>query len=93
LLVTNLRYHAPESDLFRHPSGLYFTRMPEHVFGLTVNEVMAYAAIVNIVLVLVLAAITAYYAWHAKRQADASHQEVGASKRRADIAQQTLTFY
>jgi hypothetical protein len=64
--------------------------MTEHVFGLTVNEVMAYAAIANVVLVLLLAVITTYYAWHAKRQADASHQEVAASKRQADIAQQTL---
>jgi hypothetical protein len=64
--------------------------MPEHLFGLTVNEVMAYAAIANVVLVLLLAVITTYYAWHAKRQADASHQEVAASKRQADIAQQTL---
>ena len=60
------------------------------MFGLTANEVMAYAAIANVVLVLLLAAITTYYAWHAKRQADASHQEVAASKRQADIAQQTL---
>jgi hypothetical protein len=29
--------------------------MTEHVFGLTVNEVMAYAAIANVVLVLLLA--------------------------------------
>jgi hypothetical protein len=53
---------------------------------------MAYAAIANVVLVLLLAAITTYYAWHAKRQADASHQEVAASKRQAAIAQQTLDF-
>ena len=64
--------------------------MTEHVFGLTVNEVMAYAAIANVVLVILLAFLTTYYAWHAKRQADASHQEVAASKRQADIAQQTL---
>ena len=64
--------------------------MTEHVFGLTVNEVLAYAAIANVVLVLLLAAIITYYAWHAKRQADASHQEVAASNRHADIAQQTL---
>ncbi len=64
--------------------------MTEHVFGLSVNEVMAYAAIANVVVVLLLAAITTYYAWHAKRQADASHQELAASKRQADIAQQTL---
>jgi hypothetical protein len=64
--------------------------MTEHVFGLSVNEVMAYAAIANVVVVLLLAAITTYYAWHAKRQADVSHQEVAASKRQADIAQQTL---
>ena len=66
--------------------------MTEHVFGLNVNEVLAYAAIANVVLVLLLAAITTYYAWHAKRQADASHQEVAASKRQADTAQQSLDF-
>ena len=66
--------------------------MNEHVFGLTVNEVLAYAAIANVVLVLLLAGITTYYAWHAKRQADASQQQVAASKRQADIAQQTLNF-
>ena len=31
--------------------------MTEHVFGLTVNEVMAYAAIANVVLVLLLAPV------------------------------------
>jgi hypothetical protein len=62
----------------------------EHVFGFTVDEVMAYAAIANVVLVLLLAVITTYYARHAKRQADASNREVAASKRQADIAQQTL---
>ena len=66
--------------------------MNEHVFGLTVNEVLAYAAIANVVLVLLLAGITTYYAWHAKRQADASQQQVAASKRQADIAQQTLNL-
>ena len=66
--------------------------MTEHVFGLTVNEVLAYAAIANVVLVLLLAGITTYYAWHAKRQADASQQQVAASKRQADIAQQTLNL-
>jgi hypothetical protein len=52
--------------------------MSEHLFGITVNEVLAYAAIANVVLVLLLAGITTYYAWHAKRQADASQQEVAA---------------
>ena len=66
--------------------------MTEHVFGLTVNEVLAYAAIANVVLVLLLAGITTYYAWHANRKADASQQEVAASKRQADIAQQTLNL-
>jgi len=33
--------------------------MTEQVFGLTVNEVMAYAAAANVVLVLVLVAINA----------------------------------
>ncbi len=64
--------------------------MTEHVFGLTVSQVMAYTAVVNILLVLVLAAINIYYAGHAKRQADASREQVTASNRQADIAQKTL---
>jgi hypothetical protein len=43
--------------------------MTEHVFGLSVNEVIAYAAIANVVVVLLLAAITTTMR-HAKRQAD-----------------------
>jgi hypothetical protein len=64
--------------------------MTEHLFGLTVNEVMAYAAIANVVLVLVLIIITTFYAWHAKRQADASGEQVAASNRQTEIAQRTL---
>jgi hypothetical protein len=64
--------------------------MTEQVFGYTVNEVMAGAAILNVVLVAVLVAITAYYARHAKRQADASKDQVAASNRQADAAQKTL---
>jgi len=64
--------------------------MAEQVFGLTVNKVMAYAAIANVGLVLVLAAINTFYAWHAKRQADASREQVAASNRQAEVAQKTL---
>jgi len=64
--------------------------MAEKVFGLSVNQVMAYAAVANIVLVVVLAAINIYYARHAKRQADASAGQVNASNRQAEIAQATL---
>jgi hypothetical protein len=64
--------------------------MTEQVLGLTVNEVMAYAAVANVVLVLVLVAITFYYALHAKRQADTGREQVAASNRQAEIAQTTL---
>jgi hypothetical protein len=64
--------------------------MTEQVFGFTVNEVMAGTAILNVVLVTVLVAITAYYARHARRQADASKDQVAASNRQADAAQKTL---
>jgi hypothetical protein len=64
--------------------------MTEQVFGLTVNEAMAYAAVANVVLVVVLVAINAYYAWQANRQAEASREQVAASNRQADAAQKTL---
>ena|ERR1700688_113472 len=64
--------------------------MTEQVFGLTVNEVMAYAAVANVLLVFVLVAINTYYAWHSKRQADASKEQVAAANRQADAAQKTL---
>jgi len=66
--------------------------MTEQVFGLSVNQVMAYAAVANVLLVVVLAAINVYYAWHAKRQADASREQVAASTRQAEIAGETLTL-
>ncbi len=64
--------------------------IPEHLFGLTPDEIMAYAAIANLALAGVLVVITAFYAWHAKRQADANREQVAASKRQADAAQKTL---
>lgn len=66
--------------------------MPEQAFGLSVNQVMAYAAVANVLLVLVLAGINIYYAWHAKRQADASREQVAASTRQAEIAAETLSI-
>ncbi|MGA2856302.1 MAG: hypothetical protein ABSE40_05505 [Candidatus Sulfotelmatobacter sp.] len=66
--------------------------MPEQAFGLSVNQVMAYAAVANVLLVLVLAGINIYYAWHAKRQADASREQVAASTRQAEIAAETLAI-
>ena len=65
--------------------------MAEQVFGLGVNQVMAYAAVANVLLVVVLAAINVYYAVHAKRQADASREQVAASTRQAEIAAETLS--
>jgi hypothetical protein len=54
---------------------LYFRNgipMEEKVFGLSVNQVMAYAAVANVLLVVVLTAINVYYAWYSKRQAEAA---------------------
>jgi cell division protein FtsL len=64
--------------------------MSEQVFSLSVNQVMAYAAVTSALLAIVLAVITLYYAHHAKRQADASREQVAASNRQADAAQRTL---
>ena len=66
--------------------------MSERVFGLSVNEVMAYAAVANVLLVLVLAGVNIYYAWHSKRQADATQAQVDASQRQAEIAEQSLSL-
>lgn len=66
--------------------------MAEQVFGLGVNQVMAYAAVANVLLVVVLAAINVYYAVHAKRQADASREQVAVFTRQAEIAAETLSF-
>jgi cell division protein FtsL len=53
---------------------------------------MAYAAVANVLLVVVLAAINVYYAGHAKRQADASREQVDVFNRQAEIAADTLTL-
>jgi len=66
--------------------------MSEQVFGLSLNQVMAYAAVANVLLVLVLAAVNTYYAWHSKRQADANRQQVVTSSRQAEIAAETLAI-
>jgi cell division protein FtsL len=66
--------------------------MSEQVFGLSVNQVMAYAAVANLLLVVVLAAINIYYAGHAKRQADAAKEQVNSSNRQAEIAGETLSL-
>jgi cell division protein FtsL len=66
--------------------------MSEQVFGLSVNQVMAYAAVANLLLVVVLAAINIYYAGHAKRQADAAKEQVNSSNRQAEIAGETLAL-
>ena len=66
--------------------------MSEKAFGLSVNQVMAYAAVANVLLVLVLTTINIYYAWHAKRQADASSAQVDTSNRQREIAAETLAI-
>jgi len=64
--------------------------MSQQVFGLSVGQITAYAAIANCLLALMLAIVTLYYASHAKRQADASRDQVAASNRQADAAMRTL---
>lgn len=66
--------------------------MAERVFGLTIDQVMAYAAVANVLLVVILAAVNVYYAWHSKRQADASRAQVDTSNRQAEIAAETLSL-
>jgi hypothetical protein len=66
--------------------------MSDKVFGLSVNQVMAYAATANVMLVLVLTTINIYYAWLAKRQADASSAQVDSSNRQREIAAETLSI-
>lgn len=64
--------------------------MGETVFGLSIGQITAYAAIANVLMASVLAGVTIYYAAHAKRQADASKEQVDASNRQADAAAKTL---
>jgi len=66
--------------------------MAEQVFGLGINQVMAYTAIANVLLVVMLTAINIYYAGHAKRQADAAREQVNASNRQSEIAAETLSL-
>ncbi len=66
--------------------------MAERVFGLSINQVMAYAAVANVLLVVILTTINIYYAWYAKRQADASHAQVEASNRQAALAEESLVI-
>ena len=66
--------------------------MGERAFGLSVNEVMAYAAVANVLLVVVLAGVNVYYAWHAKRQADAAREQVETSHQQAEIAAESLAL-
>src|ERR1700719_1291858 len=66
--------------------------MSEHVLGLSINQIMAYTAIANVFLVVVLAAVNIYYAGHAKRQADAAREQVSSSNRQSEIAAETLSL-
>jgi hypothetical protein len=66
--------------------------MSEQVLGLSINQIMAYTAIANVVLVVVLAAVNIYYAGHAKRQADAAREQVASSNRQSEIAAETLSL-
>jgi hypothetical protein len=66
--------------------------MPQQVFGLSTDQIMAYTAVANVAMVVVLTAINIYYAWHAKRQADASREQVASSNRQAEIAGETLSI-
>jgi hypothetical protein len=69
-----------------------FQPMSEKAFGLSIDQIMAYTAVANVALVFVLAAVNIYYAWHSKRQADASRAQVDTSNRQAEIAAETLSL-
>ena len=86
-----------EWDARAHIGSVYtlpgrISRMSEQVLGLTINQIMAYTAIANVLLVVVLAAVNIYYAGHAKRQADAAREQVDASNRQAETAAETLSL-
>ena len=86
-----------ERDVRAYVGSVYtlpgrISRMSEQVLGLTINQIMAYTAIANVVLVVVLAAVNIYYAGHAKRQADAAREQVAASNRQSEIAAETLSL-
>jgi len=66
--------------------------MADQAFGLSVNQIMAYTAVANVLMVVVLAAVNIYYAWHSKRQADASREQVATSTKQAEIAAETLSL-
>jgi cell division protein FtsL len=53
---------------------------------------MAYTAVANVLLVVLLTAINIYYAGHAKRQADAAKAQVDASNKQSEIAAETLSL-
>jgi len=65
--------------------------MHEQVFfGLSPSQVTAWASIVSLIVVAVLAGIILYQAWYAKRQADASIKQAEATNKLAETAQQAL---
>jgi cell division protein FtsL len=53
---------------------------------------MAYAAVANVLLVVLLTAINIFYAGHAKRQADAAREQVDSSNKQSEIAGETLSL-
>lgn len=48
---------------------------------------------INAFIVLVLAAITGWYAWSAKRQAKAAEKQAESARKQAEFAERTLTFF
>jgi hypothetical protein len=61
-------------------------------FGLSPTQVTAWASVVSLVLVAVLVAIVFGYAWHARRQADASIKQGEVANQLADTVQQALSI-
>jgi hypothetical protein len=62
-------------------------------FGLSPTQVTAWASVVSLVLVAVLVAIVFGYAWHARRQADASIKQGEVANQLADTVQQALSIF
>ena len=50
-------------------------------------------AIINVIIVFVLACITAWYAWSANRQAKAAEKQAIAARAQAEYAESTLKFF
>lgn len=61
-------------------------------FGLTPGQVTAWASIVVVVLIAVIAAVICYYAWYSRRLEDASVKQAELSNKLADTMEKALNM-